>query len=121
ALVFHRSSRTNTIMQEEIPADALEIGKATIARVHFFDNCFRKLLAYLESQRHDQHFLAQVLGRPDVISGEDAIFLYRQPVKHAFNVFRIYVFPASSHNHVLLAAEKLQMPGGVETPEVAGE
>src|ERR1700676_5021340 len=58
--------------------------------------------------------------RPDEIGGEDAEFLYRQTLEGDLDVFGINVFAFFGDDHVFLAAEELQMAGGIEAAEVAG-
>jgi len=80
----------------------------------------REGLTVLEVDHEEKFFVDHGTLRPDEVGGEDAEFLDVQAFEGLLNVFGVNVFSLFGDDHVFLAAEELQVPGGLEAAHVAG-
>src|SRR5258708_20453420 len=71
-------------------------------------------------EREDELLINHGAPRPNIVSGENAKFLDGKAFEDGFDVLRIDIFSFRGDDHVFLAAEELQVAGGMEFAGIAG-
>src|SRR5579864_8397169 len=100
--------------------NALVIQEFAVARGNGATKFLGISLAGLEMECKEELLADHGALGPDVVGGKDAKFLDGKTLENRFDVFRINVLTFLGDDHVFLAAEELQMAGGIESTEIAG-
>jgi hypothetical protein len=107
SLDLHGRGAGKIFLPDQVATHSLEVGQCAVPGCYVFLQNIIESLILLEAQYQYQRFLTQLFLRPDIVRGENRLFLYWQTIEDGLDIFGIDVLSTLGNDHVLLAPKEL--------------